>query len=232
MPTLKHLSGPIRAPGQCVCAPSSVPAPLSPMPEPDDLGNCEPGPGNAPVEDCEYQCSPGVDLQPVVDEARRVQHELGMRPYRVFLVWQQRDVQRVWQEVARIELMPVRVSDLSDVDLDLTRAGIAPSGALVLREVSPQQVDEQTLRGWRDGAQWATTDSREFFYEVVMHERCPGGTKARRQRYTIATQPFLNGARLEWKVGLVSQIIARTDEGVDRTIEPGGLPFSRPRIVT
>lgn len=231
MPTLKHLSGPIRAPGECVCAEATAPAPLDPAPV-DEQGNCDPSPGNDPVDDCAYQCSTVVELQAAVDSARRIAHTLGTRPYRVFLVWQERDMQRIWREVARTELIPVRVSDLGDVDLELTRAGLAPVGGLVLREVSPQQVDEQTLRGWRDGALWATNGNREFFYEVVMHERCPGGVKTQRQRYTLAAQPFLNGSRLEWKVGLVAQIVARNEQGEDRTVEPGGIPFTGPRIVT
>ena len=192
---------------------------------------CSPGAGNEPVEDAAYQCSVMVRLQPAIDRANRLTHALGERPYRVFLVWQARDARRQPQEVCRVELMPVRIVALDSVDLTLAESGLQPEGGITLREVSPAQVNEDQLRGYRDGAKWASEETgREFFYEVVTHVRCAGAPQTRRRRFVLAAEPHLDGGAGEFRVQLVDQEIARSPDGVDRTRPP--MPFGGPKLVT
>lgn len=238
MPTLKHYGGPARPRRDCGCdVPGLLPGTSGPSLLPPASGDCGPGPGepqlpgNAPVDVDEYQCSVAIGIQTAVDEARRVNHELGLRPYRVFLVWQQRDRQRVWSEVTRLELLPVRIVSLDDIDLELAASGLQSAGRLMLRDVSPAQVNGDDLRGRLNDEAWGQdTIDREFFYEVRIFPRCPTSPEPRRRRFIIATEPHHSGDNYEWRVGLVDQEIARSRTGADRSIEPKPA-FERPRIV-
>jgi hypothetical protein len=90
-------------------------------------------------------------------------------------------------------------------------------------------VTEDELRGYFQGKLWgADTIDRQFFYEVRLHERCapnsvpgrvfvPGGTK--RRRFVIGSEPYLDGASHQFRVGLVDQEIARDRDGKDATID-------------
>jgi len=177
-----------------------------------------------------YQCSPGVTLQAGVDRARRISHTLGFRPYRVWLVWQERDRKRKFNEVCRVELVPVRVIALDAVDLDLSQGGLQPDGGVSLREISPLQVTEDTLRGYLDGALWGADDpDREFFYEIQRHPRCAGEDEPRRRRFVIGAEPHHEGGALEFRVGLVDQEIARSRAGEDRSSTDEA---RAPRLVT
>lgn len=204
--------------------------------------DCPRGPGveqnepNQPVEG--YGSSVLVGLQGAVDAARKISHTIGARPYRMFMVWQQRNREREFEQVRCLELLPVKVRALDVVDLELSQAGIAPDGAILIREVSPAQVTEDDLRGFLDGELWGHDNpDREFFYELVLSERCedpsrlvPSGTK--RRRFALGTEPFLDASRLQWRFGLVDQRIARTRDGVDQTVSPdGGVVPQLPRLL-
>lgn len=238
MPTLKHFSGPVRPRGNCGCEDAGGPPTTQGPSLVPGGGVCGPGPGeqqlpgNAPVSDEAYRCSIGVQLQGAIDQGRRVVHTLGLRPYRVFLVWQQRGRDRIWQCVCELELVPVRIVALDNVDLELSSAGLQPEGMIALREVSPAQVTEDDLRGYFRGELWGKdTIDREFFYEVRLHERCrpedlpasmrhpPGGP--RRRRFVLGSEPHFEGNVFEWRVGLVDQEIHRNRVGQDQTIDPG-----------
>lgn len=181
--------------------------------------------------DAQYQCSPGVSIQAAIDVGRRVTHELGFRPYRVFLVWQERDRDRRWRCVQELELIPVRLIALDAVDLELSQHGLNPEGGISLREVSPAQVSEDDLRGYLNGQPWgADTIEREFFFEVRLHERCrpqdvPGSMRhaeggPRRRRFTLGAEPHLDANGYQWRIGLVDQDIARTRDGEDQSTDP------------
>lgn len=196
----------------------------------DDHAACVSGPGNAAVEPQAYQASVAVRLQCTVDRARRLSHTLGTRPYRVFLVWQERDRNRTFREVRKIELMPVKLVALDSVDLQLEAAGLTGEGGVTLREISPAQVSEDDLKGRIDGADWAADDGdREFFYEVQRHPRCEGRDPTERRRFVLAAEPHLDGGKLQYRVQLVDQEIARDRDGNDRTVAPTP---KRPQLVT
>ena len=196
-------------------------------------------PGNVPVTDAQYQCSFGVTFQPVLDSARRIVHAAGLRPYRVFLVWQERNRQRIWEQVHRCELTPVRVVNAEGIELTTAVWGEDIQGGYTLEEVSPAQIDEDTLHGYLDGTDWAEKSTeREFFYEIQLHQRCPGAPLAPpRRRFIIAGEPYMNGQRFYWRVELLEQKVSRSRGGVDQTIgteyeDTTQLPFNRPTLVT
>lgn len=193
---------------------------VTPEANPDQYGPCGLiGPGNQPIRDCEYQTGLVPNLQSMVDMARRRTHTLGLRPYRVFLVWQKRDSQQIYQEIQRIELVPVKVSNLSFVNYELGAGGLHPEGGIRLTQISPKQANERTLRGYINGA--LPKDDEEFFYEVRRIPMCEGeGDKPLVRRFTIDTLPHFNGGKFGWEVGLTDQEVPRTHEGEDRTFKP------------
>lgn len=169
-------------------------------------------------------CSPALAAQAGIDAARRIVHQLGQRPYRVRLVWQeQSDVDGTWNEVASLELMPVDVRDLDAVDLVVEQAASKPDGVINLREVSPLQVDDRMLRGYLNDEPWGDdTATREFFYEVQSWKICPGSTEPRTYRFALAGAPVLRMDRNEWQVRLTTQFGYRTPERVDQTVPDDG----------
>lgn len=206
----------------CSRAPCScVPTPSAPGCNPSGRGpGVAPLPGNAPVDLAALQCTPALAVQPAIDQARRQIHLAGLRPYRVRLVWQVQDEDtRQWVEDANLELMPVEVLDFESVDLIVEAAGQKPDGVIRLREVSPNQVDEWTLRGYRNGEPWGDdSDRREFFYEVQLLSLCAGDPTPRTYRFILAGAPVLRMDRNEWQVRLTTQFGHRTPERVDQTV--------------
>lgn len=182
---------------------------------------CEPGLGNAPICEDDYMCSLGVQLQPVIDSARRIAHELGLRPYVVQLVWQQRKKQtREWSAVRTLQLTPVRVPDLDTLSIVLGQVGQYQDGKINVTEVSPAQVGEHDLLGYLDGKPWASDDAndREFFFEIYMMRRCPGDPEPQRYRFTVASPPYFEATRFEWSISLKPQIMERDGAGVDQSL--------------
>ena len=100
-----------------------------PRPRACDANACGPTGVHDPVTDEQARCGLGVQLQPTVDGARRLLHEQGLRPYRVFLVWQEREHGREWQTVRELELVPVKAIGMHEIELTVTPVGTLPTGA-------------------------------------------------------------------------------------------------------
>lgn len=201
----------------------------------DDENNCAPGPcGPTPANDpvCDpYACTIAAGIQAAVDAAGRLNATLGLRPYQVFLVWQTRDrTSRLWKEHARLELMPVQLLGLDELSLLVGEGGQYKDGVVELLEVSPQQVDERTLCGYRDGQPWAEADShREFFYEAVRRQRCPGDAGPIRHRFILASPPFHDAEAWCWRIKLKPQQVERSEDGKDLSLVKG---TKRPEVAT
>lgn len=196
---------------------------------------CGPTDAHDPVTDEQHRCGVGVQLQPAVDAARRIVHDLGLRPYRVLIVHQERDsVDRVWRTVREREVTPVEAVGLHEVELTVTPAGVLPMGGVRLRKISPQAFTEDDLRGWLDGEPWASAEyDRQWFYEVRLHERCAGDGAARRRRFMIEGEPELKPMAFEWRVRLTAASHDRDREGRDSTVAhdeiiPG---VQRPKVI-
>jgi hypothetical protein len=169
----------------------------------------------------------------MVDRVRSIPHRMGTRAYQVFLVWQERGRDMVWREVCRLELTPVKIVDFDNARWRVTAQGAHMEGTIQLREVSPRQVDDNTLHGWLNGKQWGhdTTD-REFFYEVVQHQWCEEGSSGpRRRRFTLTAEPFYDGEHAHaWTLTLIDQDVVRLPDGRDGSLDPDQ-GFQAPRIL-
>lgn len=182
-------------------------------------GPCGPwAPANDRVPDCLRRAGLGTTLQGLVDDARRIPAEMGLRPYRVFLVWTRRGEGQVFREFRRLELQPVKISTMTDVALSLAAWGLNPEGQIKVFQVSRVQVDEDDLRGLL-GHQPIPPDV-EFFYEVVRHTDCPGDAP-RRRRFVLSSLPHLDAARFQWSFVLRDQEHPRSPAGVDEQTRPG-----------
>lgn len=194
------------------------------------VGPCGPwGEENDPIPGCQYRASVGVTLQQSVDSIRRIAHEFGLRPYHVALVWTRRDRNQVFQEVRRLELVPAKVSSLSEgLANRLAASGYRPDGAVRVSKVSPRQVNEDMLRGhWRGKP---PAQDEEFFFEVYREPACAEGDTPRRHRFTLGSVPYLDGAKFGWDFVLVDQEVPRSPAGRDQdtaAARPAARPIDR-----
>lgn len=238
--TSDKMSGPVHRAstgcgcGKTVCTCAEKGGQVSFIPSQDP---CTDSAAQTPVETSEYQCSLAVTRQAAIDSARRRVHELGFRPYRVFLVWANRQSDRTIIEYHRAELMPVKVLSMNGLELVSSDWGEDLIGGIALAEISPQQVTEDTLRGYIDGEDWQSKSTeREFFYEIALHERCAGEIKSRRRRFYQATEPNLDALRFQFTISIGQQNVERSRDGIDQTIgtvNPDGTPLlDKPRLVT
>jgi hypothetical protein len=204
-------------------------------PDPCAPNPCEPSPAN--IAPCEpYACSIAAIAQFGVDLGRQMVASMGFRPYEVWLVWQVRAKNglgaRTWREDHRIRLFPVRVPGLDEVAIVLGENGQYKEGGITLTEISPQQVDESTLRGYRNGVAWAQADNdREFFYEIFHSKRCPGDPEPQRHRFTVGSPPYHDAQNFQWRITVVPQIIDRSGTGQDQALVPPK-PNKRPVVTT
>lgn len=216
--------------GPCSCGGSALPP------------GCTPG-GPTPIGPASYPntqplgslaCTVlGGGLQGVIDGARRIAHEIGARPYRVRMIWQERNsVTGLWSEVYAREIVPVRV-DVGREQFTAEVAGQVPGGQITLREVSPIQVDELTLRGYLQGQPWSQDNpSREFFFELQQLPRCSTDPTPERYRYVLDGVPELMTDRFEWKVRLLAQFGRRTRDGQDSTVPGAFYPLPDAAVIS
>lgn len=174
---------------------------------------------NDRVPDCVQRQGLGLSLQGLVDDLRRIPHEEGLRPYRVYLVWTRRDSAQVFQEFRRLELQPVKVSSLTDVALQLAAWGLNPEGQVRLSNISRAQVDEDDLRGLLGHG--PIPPDVQFFYEIVRVGACDADRQPRRRRFVLASLPHLDAPRFQYTVVLSDQEHARSPSGADQQIRPG-----------
>ena len=190
---------------------------------------CAPTPNNAPITDAQYQCSIGVELQCTLDGARRIYHELGLRPYRVTLNWARRNSRQRFEIFKQIELTPVRVDAIQNVNWSMSDVGRDESGDLVLSEVSPQQVNDNDLRGRLDGEAVEDPDV-SFWYEISRIPRCPSDAKIEPGRYTAVGLPGFDGEGWQYLVRLRAQNNTRLPEDTDQRDRDGTFrPATAPR---
>lgn len=140
-----------------------------------------------------------------VDRVRQVATRLGVRPYRVFLVWtrwtgeEEGEGERV--RVLEHEILPTPlVSDLSSIALSPMSAGALPVGSLRVTEVSAL-LTADVLKGLRKPSAAGASepeigDDEDFFYEVVEDDR--SGASVERRKMRLAADPFLDAQNVQW----------------------------------
>lgn len=192
------------APGDC----TTVVDPNTGLPVPAP-GVCAPGPENVPNTDDDLVGSLGVCLQSAVDGARGIVHDLGLRGYRVWLVWRKRNRQQRAEEIRRVELFPVLVSSTAALDWESSASGMQASGDLVVTEISPAQVSGRELFGYIDDR--ARDPDVEFFYEIERRERCPTEPNTVPGRFTPASLPYYDAENFQYTITVTDQEGARTE---------------------
>lgn len=161
------------------------------------------------------------DLVPVVDSIRQIASDMGLRPYRVFLVhiaWAgpTRGIGQA-QEVSRREILPApEVSDMSSTSRVLESVGMVEEGGLRLRKISAALTEDDLLGRTPDLLMPDGTrrDRRnvEFFYEVVQ-QRPGAATPAARRRYVPDSAADLKPGQAGWSISLKKQQADRARDG-------------------
>lgn len=156
-----------------------------------------------------------------VDRIRQIATRLGIRPFRVFLVWS------VWTGAergegeerirARLEILPTpKVDSLENIAFRPMLAGMLPTGQLRVREISVNFTGDQLTgvaiptQAFIDANDPALTTSgaelpahgtrihepNDFYWEVVEDGR--GDNPAPRQKYRLAAQPHRDAGNVQW----------------------------------
>jgi len=152
-----------------------------------------------------------LSLLPTLDKARQLVVDLGLRPYRVFLIhWRwprQRGIGKP-VEISRREIRPApRVMSMDGTLLSVAAFGNVEGGGIKLDRISGR-FSEDDLMGrtpdLRDPVNPNTNANNvEFFYEVVESRDTDPSPKPR--RFAPSAVPHLSRAGMSWTVTLTKQ---------------------------
>lgn len=127
--------------------------------------------------------------------------------------------------------MPVKVSGIAEIGLEIIHAGRTTDGTIKLTEISTLQANEELLLGYRDGKPWGNADpSREFFYEIQPLKICATDPEPANLRLIPNGKPELDMVNSQWIVRLVDQFGERTPAGLDQTT-PSSWVATVPRLI-
>ncbi len=156
------------------------------------------------------------------DEMRQLQTDLGMRPYRVWVVtvaWSGGEIGRGEARVLQEhELLPTPLVDLRPVFVSIKSGGRVDSGTFTLREISPRYTEDQIWGMFR------AEPGCQVFVEV-QHDTRDG--LAERRRYTVASVPWRDTKDPQWIARLSSEQGGRPRDGQlpeDETFPERGAP--------
>lgn len=160
-----------------------------------------------PLTDEQAQRSFANRFGRTADNLRQLATKFGIRPYRVFLVWQK------WTGVERFEGDPVtlleleilptpEVQSLDSVAVNPLTAGMLQMGMVRVKEVSTSLTYEQ-LKGLAIPGQPLLDHIPQpfsFFYELREDGR--SGVKTVRRKYRLATEPTRDAGNVQWVLTL------------------------------
>jgi hypothetical protein len=152
------------------------------------------------------------DLAGIVDEARQMVTDFGMRPYRVFSVvvrWSGGARHRGTPEVVSTEEFLPTPSIDGRLSRELREAGAVERGVVRLTGLSSRYTEDDIDRLCRRIGR----DGDEHYIEVVMDER--DGVSERR-RYVVSAVPFRRPESFDWEAQLTRQDEGRTRQGTPR----------------
>ncbi len=156
-----------------------------------------------------------------VDRIRQLATRLGIRPYRVFLVWTRATGAVVGEGeeniFARVEILPTPRVDLSAMVRRPWTMGILPEGTCRVDRVSVAFTNDQlkglvipaprcrsaTFEGQLLAGDWVKPQSDEqcdFFYEVVEDGR--GDELPERRRFRLYGEPVRDAGNVSWSLML------------------------------
>lgn len=141
-----------------------------------------------------------------VDGLRQRAVRLGLRPIRVFLVWEkftggERGAGER-QLLRRIEILPTpKVDDLSNVGLHPMIAGVVQDGTVRVSKISSSFTYDQ-LRGLfvPEAHEDQIPEPYDFYWE--MYEDGRGDPDPVRQKFRVSGQPSRRAGKVDWMVTL------------------------------
>jgi len=164
-----------------------------------------------PLAPGQFARSLAGSLGPSLDEIRQIGTDLGLRPYRVFLVhWQWAGEKGVGRprEISRREILPTpRVRDMSQASFLMSQFGMTEAGGIFIDRISTKY-SEDDLRGrtpdLRNPARQQTNLANvEFFWEVREDRQTVPPPKPR--RFTPGAVPMLSRSAMSWSLPLTKQ---------------------------
>lgn len=160
----------------------------------------------------------GGCLVDAVDSVRDISTQLGVRAYRVRLVWTQwsRGLRGEGLETTVFEhlLLPTpRLRGLDAVGNTVLSVGSEESGSVTVDRISARYT-EDFLGGQQAPGGESLSEDLQFYWEVEFIR--PAGLSAERRRFSVQGVPTLRAAAIEWTVRLVRAYENRARDGVPR----------------
>jgi hypothetical protein len=158
-------------------------------------------------------------LTRVANSVRQFATTLGVRPYRVFLVWTTFDGEErgegTERELARVELLPTpKTAELTALQQAPYSAGVLSTGSLRLDKISAGFTAAQ-LTGLEVPGQGQQPDmpkNVDFWYEIREDGR--GGDQPVPLRFRLAASPYRAAGKVSWSVLLERQDEATQMDGL------------------
>jgi hypothetical protein len=142
------------------------------------------------------------ELGIVVDEARELEVELGLRPYRVFTVvveWDGGEVGRgVQRVVSEREFLPTPKVSFGGLSSKITEGGRQEGGTAQLSRISPRMTETEIRRSFPSDL----GPTQQYFIEIQMDRR---DGIAPRRRFVVTGVPFRDAEKFEWRATLFLQ---------------------------
>ena len=145
----------------------------------------------------------------IVDDLRQLYTDVGLRPYRVFLVrvrWGGGEIGRGEATVvSEAELLPTPEVDFTPLRTEIKSGGKVERGGFTLREISPRYTEDEILdlfhveRGF------------QVFVEVRHDSR--DGQQPKRRRFTVKDVPWRKAKDFQWVARLQVEEQARNRDG-------------------
>lgn len=147
----------------------------------------------------------------VVDDARQLLTDFGMRPYRVFSVviaWSGGEIGRGTESVLReTEMLPTPRVQMATLRSDARDAGRLERGIVKLDQISPRYTEDDLSALFPR----ALKRGEQAFIEVRMDRR--DGADVRRRRFGYSDVPRRQPDRFDWAVDMTPQDDRRTNGG-------------------
>lgn len=142
----------------------------------------------------------------MADDLRQVAVDMGLRPYRVWVVAVEWSGEAPGKGTARVvqdfELLPTPIVDLRGLRSDFKAGGKAERGSAKIQEISPRY-SEAEISGL-----FHVKRGREVFIEIAHDSRDP--EPQARRRFGIRGVPYRNTDNFCWDVGLEREVGDRT----------------------
>jgi hypothetical protein len=160
-------------------------------------------------------------LQSVVDDARQLLTDMGLRPYRVFTViveWSGSDMGLGTESVvSETEFLPTPLVSMRPIGSEMNEGGQVERGNTELKEISGRYTEDQ-IRGL---FQLQALPKNQLSYVEVFHDARDGQLQPRR-RFQVTGVPWHDAENFQWVVKLTESDPDRRRDGsiIQPTVTP------------